>query len=151
LRAPGCTTWSAERRQPCFLGPAPAFLGPPCDLAGVGTGRHAEAGGGFGPRFVQSALVEAEQDACRFGKQVGAAGREFAELGHRGVGFLLGRLTPASVPPDDAVQLGHEQPVRLRAQMILNHLAIIERTYDKRKMLGSFRTDQPGRNRTCRP
>jgi hypothetical protein len=116
-------------------------------LAGIGTGRQTEAGGGFGPRLVQSALVEAEQDACRFGKQVGAAVRDFPELGHRGVGFLLGWLIPASVPPDDAVKLCHEKPVGLRAQVILNHLAIFEHKYDKYKMLGSFLpTEQQRRN-----
>jgi hypothetical protein len=121
-------------------------------LAGISTGRQAEAGGGFGPRLVQSALVEAEQDACRFGKQVGAAVRDFPELSHRGVGFLLGWLIPASVPPDDAVKLGYEQPVGLRAQVILNHLFIIERKYDKCKVLGSFlSTDQQGKKRDGGP
>jgi hypothetical protein len=78
--------------------------------------------------------VEPEQDAGHLGEQVGTSGREFLELGHRSIRLLLCRLIPAGVVPDDAVQPGYEQPIRLRAQMILNHLAMIEHVCDKSKL-----------------
>ena len=63
----------------------------------------------------------------------GTSGREFLELGHRSLRLLLCRLIPAGVVPDDTVQPGNEQPVGLRAQMILNHLTVMEHEFDKSK------------------
>jgi hypothetical protein len=54
-------------------------------------------------------------DARHLGQQVGAPGRDRAQLGHRG-GFLIRRqVTPAGVTSCGAGNPGDEDPVSLRA------------------------------------
>ena len=86
---------AGHRRHPRG-GPPAAALPDPCrDRLRIGTGQPAQPRGLAGARLAELPLARALLDACHLGQQIGAPGRELAELGHRG-GFLVSRqLAPA--------------------------------------------------------
>jgi hypothetical protein len=79
----------------------------------------AQPGGLPGSRLVQPAFRGALEYAGDLGEQVGAAAREVAQRGHRGVLLVGGEVAPPGVVLRLAGQLGYEDTVGLRT--IVDH------------------------------
>ena len=148
---------AAMRRLACGLGPAPSFGGPVRDEGVVGSGEPAQGGGLAGERLIVPARGGALEDAGYLGQQVGPACGEFAEFGHRGGLLVAGEVAPSGVVPGGSGELGDQEPVSSRREMILVHSARIERISDYLKQAGepsrqscgevAVSSDIPG----CRP
>ena len=65
--------------------------------------------------LIELSLAEALLDPGHLGHQVGAPGRELAELGHRGNLLIFCRAVPACEAPGCARKANDEDPVSLRA------------------------------------
>ena len=136
-------------------GPAPPLFNPARDRLQVGAGLAAQICGLPGERLVQLSLRRSLEDPGDLGQQVGAAGCELTELGHRGGFLVLGELSPFRVMPRLAGELSHDHPVGVRSGTILIHLDMIERGYDKSKvicpLLSGLRPVTAGNVGTCAP
>jgi len=115
------------RRLVCGVGPAPSFGGPLRDEGVVGSGEPAQGGGLAGERLIVPARRRALEDAGHLGQQVGPACGKVAEFGHRGALLVPGEVAPSGVVPGGSGELGDQEPVPSRYEMILVHLARIER------------------------
>jgi hypothetical protein len=139
LRVPHCRMAPvADWRPVPDLSPAPALVDPSRDQALVGTGSDEHLSGGLRSRLVQAALVETELDARLLGQQVRAVAGNLAQLGDRCGDLVLGGRAPAGMPPGDAGDPGHQQPVMVWCTTIMSHHTRIEHGNDKRKGNGQI-------------
>ena len=115
----------AVRRLACGLGPAPSFGGPLRDEGVVGSGEPAQGGGLAGERLIVPALGRALEDAGHLGQQVGPACGKVAEFSHRGGLLVRSEAAPSGVVPGGSGELGDQEPVSRRREMILVHRARI--------------------------
>lgn len=122
-------------------GPASAFLNPSRNCLRVCSRLAAQVRGLPGEQLVQLSLGRAFEDPRDFGEQVSPAAGERAEFGHRGSLLVPGQLTPPSVMPRRAGELGHEETIGIGTGTIVAHLARIERSYVKNNL--------NSRNRLC--
>ena len=113
------------------LGPAPALPDPSRDQALVGTGGDEQLSRGLRSRLVQAAFAETELDARLLGQQVRAIAGHLAQLGDRCGDLILGGLAPAGMPPGDAGDPGHQQPVMVRCTTIMSYHIRIEHENNK--------------------
>jgi hypothetical protein len=121
---------TAVRRLAYGLGPPPSFGGPLRDEGVVGSGEPAQGGGLAGERLIVPARGCAFEDVGHLGQQVGPACGKVAEFGHRGGLLVRGEVAPAGVVPGGPGELGNQEPVSSRREMILVHLARIEHVSD---------------------
>ena len=128
---------AAVRRLACGLGPAPSFGGPLRDEGVVGSGEPAQGGGLAGERLIVPALCRALEDAAHLGQKVGPACGKVAEFSHRGGLLVLGEVAPSGVPGGSG-ELGDQEPVSSRREMILAHRARIERASGYLKRAGEL-------------
>ncbi len=134
LPVPQCTTARvADWRPVPDLSPAPALFDPSRDQALVGTGGDEQLSRGLRSGLVQAALVETELDARHLGQQVWPVASNLAQLGGRCGDLVPGGRAPAGMPPGDAGDPGHQQPVMVSCTTIMSHHTRIEYGNDKRK------------------
>jgi hypothetical protein len=139
LPVPRCTTARvADWRPVPDLSPAPALFNPSRDQALLSTGGDEQLSSGLRSRLVQAALVETELDARLLGQQVRAVAGNLAQLGDRCGDLVLGGRAPAGMPPGDAGDPGHQQPVMVWCTTIMSHHTRIEHGNDKRKGNGQI-------------
>jgi hypothetical protein len=67
-----------------------------------------------GQRLTQLALRRALEDPGHLGEQIGSAGRELAQRGHRGSLLVCGEVLPPGAVPGLTCQLRDEDPVSIR-------------------------------------
>jgi len=83
------------------------------------------------------ALGRALENAGHLGQQVGPACGKVAEFSHRGGLLVLGEVAPSGVPGGSG-ELGDQEPVSSRREMILAHRARIERASGYLKRAGEL-------------
>ena len=80
----------------------------------------------------------APASAAHLGQQVGPASGKFSEFGHRGGLLVLGEVSPSGVVAGGSGELGDQEPVSSRREMILAHRARIERASGYLKRAGEL-------------